>query len=695
MSSDKNADLLIELGCEELPPRSVDKLRAAFFAAVAVGLEKAQISFDRDRSKQFSTPRRLAMVLSNVAGKQPDQEVEKRGPAVAAAFNDAGEPTPAASGFARSVGLEVSELDRMKTDKGEWLYCKQSIKGKDLGDLLFDIIESAIKTLPTPRPMRWSDNEFSFVRPVHWVIVMHGDTVLPGEILGKTTGNTTFAHRIHAPGPHTVSQASEYEQILLAGNVIANPQNRAERIVESLKSVDAGVIIDDGLLAEVNNLVEWPVAVSCEFDEEFLEVPHAALISTMQDHQRFFPVRASGENESGTAIANRFIAISNIDSTDFDQVRTGYERVVRPRLADSRFFLDQDAKKSLEQYAPLLDDVVFQKKIGSVGDKTRRIASISQTICEFLEISPDSSVRAAALCKCDLMTQMVGEFPELQGTMGEHYARASGESDEVSRAIGEHYSPRFAGDAIPASEAGRVIGIADRVDSLVAIFSAGLAPTGNKDPFALRRSALGLIRILSESATPLPVSKLLHWGADSLAENQSLNASVTNEVEAFILQRSRGHYRDQGYGTNLVSACLASPWKHFPDLDARLAALQAFMGREEAQSLATANKRIGNILRKAEFGDKQGVNAESLVLSEERRLYEDFERISRQVSPLLGDSDYPSGLAVLAEFKQPLDAFFDSVMVMDEEENLRRNRLSLLAGIKALFDEIADLSVLD
>ena len=692
MSNENHADLLIELGCEELPPKSVDKLRSAFFNAVADGLENEQINFDRAASRQFSTPRRLALLLSQVANKQPDQEVERKGPAVAAAFNDEGEPTPAASGFARSVGVEVSDLDRMKTDKGEWLYYQQSVKGKALGDLLFGIIENAIKVLPTPRPMRWSDNEFSFVRPVHWVIVMHGSSVLPGEILGKSSGNITYAHRIHAPGSHEISNASDYEDVLLAGNVIADPVKRTERIVESVRSADAGAIIDDELLAEVNNLVEWPVAVSCDFDEEFLEVPHAALISTMQDHQRFFPVNAG---ESGKSIANRFIAVSNVDSTDFDQVRVGYQRVVRPRLADSRFFLEQDLKKSLGDYAVLLDDVVFQKKIGTIGDKTRRIASISKKLSDFVGASSENSSRAAALSKCDLMTQMVGEFPELQGTMGEYYARASGESDEVARAIGEHYSPRFAGDEIPGSPVGRIVGIADRVDSLVAIFSAGLAPTGNKDPFALRRSALGLVRILSESAMPVSVNQLLTWGSESLAENQPVESSVNEEVESFILQRARGHYLDKGYGANLISACLASSWKHIPDLDARLEALQTFMGREEAQSLATANKRIGNILRKAESDSLGKISPDLLTIEAETRLLETLERISAQVKPLLSQSDYPSSLEVLAEFKQPLDEFFDSVMVMDENEDLRRNRLALLRSIKSLFDEIADLSVLD
>jgi glycyl-tRNA synthetase beta chain len=688
------ADLLIELGCEELPPRSVDALREAFSTAIISGLEKAQIDFNREACQQFSTPRRLAVLLSGVASKQPDQVIERRGPAITAAFNDAGEATPAATGFARSVGLELEDLDRIKTDKGEWLYCKQTAKGEALGDLLFGIIEAALRTLPIPRPMRWSDHDFSFVRPVHWVVVVHGDSVLSGVILGKAAGRETFAHRVHAPGPHSVSNAGDYEKVLLHGKVIADHEERKRRIVEALQSEDPGVIIDEGLLTEVNNLVEWPVAVGCHFDEEFLQVPHPALIATMQDHQRFFPVAAPQDKRSKSVIANRFVAISNIESTDTNQVRKGYERVVRPRLADSRFFLEQDSKKALVDYVPLLDDVIFQNKIGSIGDKSRRIAAISKNLCDFLDLESNTSKRAAELCKCDLVTQMVGEFPELQGVMGAHYALVSGEANEVATAIGEHYAPKYAGDDIPVSDAGRIVSISDRADTLVSIFSAGMAPTGNKDPFALRRAALGLIRILSEARMPVPLPDILAWAADALSETGAFEESVLSDVEAFAVQRARGHYLEQGFNAALISAVLASPWKHIPDLEARLLALKSFMGRDEAESLATANKRIGNILRKSGLNTLGDANENLAILTEEKHLFDSVERISQQISPFISDSNYPDSLEALAGLKQPLDQFFDAVMVMDEDENLRRNRLALLARLKAMFDNIADLSVL-
>lgn len=701
MAPERAADLLIELGCEELPPNSIDALREGFFSGVADGLAKANIEFDRPSSRSFSTPRRLAALLSAVAGKQPDQVVERRGPAVSAAFDDKGNPTPAAEGFARSVGLEVGQLERLETDKGAWLYCKQEVAGKTIGELLFEILETALRQLPIPRPMRWSDHDFTFVRPVHWLVVLHGDLPLGGTLLGRAAGRETRGHRVHAPGPHELASAADYEKTLLDARVVADPQARRSRIVEALKAADDRVILDEALLDEVNNLVEWPVAVACQFDEAFLEVPHAALIASMQDHQKFFPVSGEKEEARENSISNRFIAISNLESTDVAQVRRGYERVIRPRLADARFFLEQDQSMPLAEYAPLLDDVVFQEKIGTIGDKTRRIEHISKEIANFisrevggLEIDAADCERAAALSKCDLMTQMVGEFPELQGTMGAHYARVSGESEAVALAIGEHYAPRFAGDDIPGSQAGRVVSLADRADTLVGIFAAGLAPSGNKDPFALRRAALGLVRILSEAGLPVPPRDMLSWAAAALSAACKVEPELLAEVETFVMQRARGHYRERGYDTELVTAVLASPWKHIPDLEARLEALAEFMGREAAASLATANKRIGNILRKSEQKVPAEIDDTLLQLDEERRLFEEINACSKKITPLLKVSDYNASLKALAKLADPVDAFFDTVLVMDEDDRLRRNRLALLARLKALFDDIADLSVL-
>jgi glycyl-tRNA synthetase beta chain len=686
-----HADLLVEIGCEELPPKSLDELREAFFDGIATGLERNGITFQSEGSRSFSTPRRLAALFRAVAGSQPDQLQERRGPAVAAAFDGAGKPTAAAQGFARSVGREVEALERLTTDKGEWLYARVEQAGQSLDELLFPILDQAVRALPVPRPMRWSDHDYSFVRPVHWLVVLHGERIVPGELLGQTAGRQTRGHRIHAPGPHELGSSGDYEATLQQACVIADSDRRRDRIRELLSAADPGVLVDPALLDEVNNLVEWPAAVACSFDVEFLAVPHAALIASMQDHQKFFPVRDAADPER---VSNRFVAIANIDSTDPGAVREGYERVIRPRLADARFFLEQDQKHPLEHYRAALDHVVFQQKIGTVGDKTRRIATVSRTIAELIGADPEAAARAAQLAKCDLMTQMVGEFPELQGLMGRHYALASGETVEVSVAIGEHYAPAFAGASIPASDTGRVVSIADRADTLVGIFAAGLRPSGNKDPFALRRAALGLVRILLEAGLELELNRVLALAANELSTQVTIEPALLVDVRDFVVERLRHYYREQGHGAELINAALASDWDSLPDLDARLTALAGFMGQPAGASLAAANKRIGNILRKAEEKISGEIDEDRLFLAQERSLFEDVRRLDEAVRPLLNQGDYRAALLRLADLKEPVDAFFDTVLVMDEDAALRSNRLALLARLKSLFDRIADLSIL-
>jgi glycyl-tRNA synthetase beta chain len=690
-SARASGDLLIELGCEELPPKSLDNLRESLFSGFTEGLRSNNIAFNAETSRAFSTPRRLALLIGDVAGAQPDQVQDRRGPSVQAAFDANGNPTPAALGFARSVGLEVSELGRQETDKGAWLHARIEQPGQPLDALLYPILEQAIRQLPVPKPMRWGDNEFSFVRPVHWLIVLHGDRVVDGSLLGQAAGRHTRGHRIHAPGPHEVRSGAQYESVLEEACVIADPDRRRERIRTMLEEAETAVLIDDGLLAEVNNLVEWPSAVACTFEDEFLAVPHAALVASMQDHQKFFPVRDAGDPDR---VSNRFIAISNVDSRNVDAVRDGYERVIRPRLADARFFLEQDQKRPLEGYLAELDRVVFQKDIGTVGDKSRRIAAVSEKIAEILGGDSKLAARSAMLAKCDLMTQMVGEFPELQGVMGHHYALISGEPEEVAVAIGEHYAPAFAGDAIPGSAAGRIVGIADRADTLVGIFAAGLRPTGNKDPFALRRGALGMVRILLEGALQLPLNRILALAANGLSDQVMTEPALLVEIRDFIVERLRHYYREQGYAAELISAALASDWDTLPDLDRRLVAIAGFMGQDAAASLAAANKRIGNILRKADEEVSDEIDEDRFVLDAEKVLFGDLRAIEETIAPLLAAGDYSSSLKHLAELRAPVDAFFDSVMVMDEDPVLRGNRLALLARLKSQFDRIADLSVL-
>jgi len=685
------ADLLVELGCEELPPKALDAIRDAFFAGVMSGLEKNRIGFDPERSRAWSTPRRLAFVIAAVAARQPDQELERRGPALSAAFDAEGRPTGAAIGFARSVGRAPEALETLKTDKGEWLYCRVREAGKPLDELIYPVLEQAVRELPVPRPMRWADHDFSFVRPVHWLIVLHGERVVPGQLLGLAASNTTRGHRIHAPGPHAVRSSEAYLDVLREARVIADHAQRKARIREHLLETEPRVLIDPALLDEVTNLVEWPVPVPCRFEDEFLRVPHAALIATMQDHQKFFPVR---DDDDGERVSNRFVAVANLESRDIDAVRAGYERVIRPRLADARFFLEQDLKDPLEHLLPRLDQVVFQQKIGTVGDKSKRISAISRHIAEELGIDPEPCERAARLAKCDLLSQMVGEFPELQGVMGAHYARAGGEPEAVAAAIGEHYRPRFAGDAIPASGSGQVVGLADRIDTLVGIFAAGLKPTGNKDPFALRRAALGLLRILLEGRRRIGLDRLIGLAAAALGDRAVVDDALADDVRGFIIERLRHYYAEQGFSAELITAALTAPWTDLPDLDRRLRALAEFMGREEAASLASSNKRIGNILRKSDFDGSTMIEADLLDIAEERVLFKNLTLVETDLEPLLDARDYAAALTRLAALRDPVDRFFDTVMVMDEDAARRRNRLALLARLKGLFDRIADLSVL-
>jgi len=441
----------------------------------------------------------------------------------------------------------------------------------------------------------------------------------------------------------------------------------------------------------VNNLVEWPVAVGCTFDAEFLAVPHAALIASMQDHQKFFPVMESGGSEN---ISNRFIAVSNLESEHLPSVRAGYERVIRPRLADARFFLQQDMKQTLETFSDRLDQVVFQQKIGTIGDKSTRISELSKKIAEIISISSIHAERAAALSICDLVSQMGGEFPELQGVIGRHYALASGEDPAVAAAIEEHYLPRFAGDIIPPSDIGQVVSIADRLDTLTGIFAAGMRPSGNKDPFGLRRAALGLVRILLEAGLDLSLNRLLALAANELSPQLTVEPALVVEIRDFIVERARNHYREQGFAAELINAVIASDWDTLPDLDSRLRALDDFMGQEAAASLAAANKRIGNILRKAEEDISTSIDTNRLILDEERNLFKEITRLEVQLEPLLETAEYAASLELLAGLRKPVDDFFDSVMVMDEDSALRANRLALLFRLKALFDRIADLSVL-
>ena len=688
------ADLLIEIGCEELPPKSLPKLGRTLFDGFLAQLKQAQLGFDAGTSRVYYTPRRLALLISGVAERQPDQVLERKGPALSAAFDAENQPTPAAAGFARSVGKSVDELETLKTDKGEWLYCKVEKAGQQLEDLLFPMLEKTLATLPVAKPMRWASNDFSFIRPVHWLVAMHGSKVLKGSLFGLQTGRSTRGHRVHSPGPHDIATAGDYEQILNSASVVADQVKRKDMIEQQAitlgESAGGKALIDANLLEEVTNLVEWPRSICGSFDDEFLEVPAEALIASMQDHQKFFPVV---NKDTGSLLA-RFITVANLESLDFDAVRKGFERVIRPRLADARFFWDQDNKSPLEEWLPLLGNVVFQQKLGSVRDKSIRIATISQNIAEECGINEQHAKRAATLCKCDLVSQMVGEFPELQGIMGSYYAAKSGEHKDVARAIGDHYLPAYSGDRLPTQAVGKVVALSDRLDTLTGIFATGLKPTGNKDPFALRRAALGLIRILLDGELNIELDKVLAIAALAVQEQLPVSPVVLLELRQFILERLKHYLQDQGFETSQVNAVLDAPLSTLPDLVTRLDALREFMKHDVASNLAAANKRIGNILRKSEVIRDNTIKENVLVIDEEKLLFAEIRNISNDLDLLYKQADYASALNLLAGLSGSIDAFFDNVMVMDEDAVVRQNRLNLLAELKGLFDRIANLALL-
>ena len=687
------ADLLIELGCEELPPKSLSILGQTLFDGFLQQLGKAELAFDAANSRAYYTPRRLALLISRVAARQPDQVTERKGPALSAAFDAENRPTPAAIGFARSVGKQVDELETLKSDAGEWLYCRLEKPGQTLESLLMPMLETALSGLPVAKPMRWASNDFSFVRPVHWLVVMHGAEVLEGRLFGLDAGNLTRGHRIHSPGPHEIPSAGDYVQVLKSAHVIADPLERSEmikrQVTELGESAGGRALIDDNLLAEVTNLVEWPRSICGSFDKEFLSVPSEALIASMQDHQKFFPVISDGQGE----LTNRFIAVANLDSLDFDAVREGFERVIRPRLADARFFWEQDNKAPIDTWVKQLDNIVFQNTLGSVGDKSRRVSVISGKIAEETGVDVVAAKRAAMLCKCDLVSQMVGEFPELQGVMGRYYAIQSGETEAVALAIGEHYLPAFSGDRLASQAPGKVVALSDRFDTLTGIFAAGLKPTGNKDPFALRRAALGLIRILLDGELDLDLDRGLAIAALALQDQLPVPPQVLVDLRQFILERLKHYLREQGYDTGLVNAALDAPLGTLPDLVARLDAVRDLMRHDAASSLVEANKRIGNILRKSGQETKNTINEERLIIAEEKRLFEEIKRISLDIDDLFKNAEYAAALTLLAGLSPVIDSFFDKVMVMDDDPLVRSNRLSLLARLKGMFDQVANLAL--
>ncbi|VAW66239.1 Glycyl-tRNA synthetase beta chain [hydrothermal vent metagenome] len=682
-------DLLIETGTEELPPKALNKLSDAFAAGIEAGLKEAGIQFKK--IKAYASPRRLAVLVDSVEESQADRNIEKLGPAVKAAFDKEGNPTKAAQGFARGCGVEVAELARTDTDKGERLVFRVEEKGLPTKELVADIVSQSLAKLPVPKRMRWGESDAEFVRPVHWMVMLFGHDVIDAQIMGIKSGRESRGHRFHHPEVINLQSPSDYVSRLRApGYVMVDRDERIESIrqqaEDAAKKLGGKVLIDENLLQEVSALVEWPVAVSGDFDKDFLEVPAESLISSMQDHQKYFPVV-----DSSGHLLPHFITISNIESKDPAKVKDGNERVIRPRLGDAKFFWEQDNKKKLEDHIESLDKVVFQNELGSVGDKSRRVASIAEAIANALNENTAYAKRAGLLCKCDLMTEMVCEFSDLQGIMGRYYAINNGEPVQVADALDEQYMPRFAGDKLPAGKTGQIVSLADKLDTLLGIFSIGQKPTGEKDPFALRRAALGVLRILIECKLDLDLKVLLGYAATAYADQPGAEKAV-NEVIGFMLGRLKVYYTSQGISVDVYDAVLALEPTRPLDFDRRIHAVNAFGKLEEAQSLAAANKRIGNILKKVEGRLPTTVNVKLLAEDAEKALYEQLQSMAARVRPQLDVGDYASALKQLAGLRDSIDDFFDKVMVMVDDKALKNNRIALLAQLHGLFIETADLS---
>jgi glycyl-tRNA synthetase beta chain len=682
-------DLLIEIGTEELPPKALRRLSLAFADGISAGLEATALK--PSRVVPYGAPRRLAVLVSDLPAAQQDQQSVRRGPAVSAAFDEEGCPTQAAVGFARSCGVAVEQLDQLETDKGSWLAYRAVQQGQPAVELVPDLVRKALAALPIPKRMRWGDRTDEFVRPVHWVVLLFGDEVIAADILGVRADRYTRGHRFHHPDPIYLGEPQAYLPLLeTEGQVLADYATRREairaQVMEQAKLLDGRALIDDALLDEVTGLVEWPVALSGRFDETFLQVPSEALISSMQDHQKYFPVLDAQGN-----LLPHFITVANLVSKDPGQIRAGNERVIRPRLADAAFFWNQDRKQPLEQRIEGLRNMVFEKRLGTLFDKQQRVASLAAGIATAIGAEATHAQRAAQLCKCDLLTSMVFEFPELQGVMGRYYALHDAEPQAVADAIREHYLPRFAGDELPATPTGQALALADRLDTLVGIFAIGQQPSGDKDPFALRRAALGLIRICIERRLDLDIEQLLNAAAQTFEAKVNAAAAV-NAVFDYVMDRLRGYYQEAGVEADLVEAVLATGPTRPLDFDRRVQACRVFRGLPEAQSLAAANKRISNILKKWDQPIPAAVDRQLLIDAAEKQLAERLAGASTAVLPLMDNGDYTPALKQLAALKEPVDAFFDSVMVMTEDSALRDNRLALLQSLRNLFLRVADLS---
>ncbi|MAZ66888.1 MAG: glycine--tRNA ligase subunit beta [Kangiellaceae bacterium] len=686
-------DLLFELGTEELPPTQIKTLGQSLCDNVQAELERLNLGFSS--IKWLATPRRLALIIRKLEEKQQDREVEKRGPALKAAYDADGNPTKAAEGFARSVGATVDQLQTIETPKGAWLSFTAQEVGQTVEQLIQEIIDNAIKKLPIAKPMRWANNDYAFIRPAHWLIVLFGERVLPCSLFGLQSNNISRGHRFMCDDDIVINTPASYEeQLLKEGNVLADFELRRQRIksqIEDAAREAGGVPVSDAaLLDEVTGLVEMPYSMVGTFEEKYLDVPPEPLIYTMKDNQKYFPV----VTPSGSLL-NKFVFVSNIYSEQPEKVIDGNERVVRPRLADAEFFFNTDKKVSLESRRESTKTVVFQTKLGTLFDKSERVAVVARHIANAIKADPNEAQRAGELSKSDLMTDMVFEFTEVQGVMGMHYAKHDGESDAVANALNEQYYPRFSGDKLPAGDIGTALSLADKLDTLVGIFGIGQKPKADKDPFALRRAAIGVLRILVEKSLDLDVVELLETAKAQFHPEQLSNASVIDDVFGFMLARFNAWYQEQGVETSLIQAVMARRPSKPLDFDRRVKAVADFYQLPDAAGLAAANKRVSNILAKQEQ-DVIKPAIDNALLSEEAEkvLADKVASLQQEVAPLFEEGNYQQALRTLSQIRPDVDSFFDQVMVNADDEAVKANRLTLLKQLRDMFLTVADISLL-
>ena len=680
-------DFFVEIGTEELPPKALKTLATAFADNLQAELAKLELS--HAAVSWYAAPRRLAVRINALVAQQADKVVEKRGPAIAAAFDAQGKPTKAAIGWATGCGISVEQAEKLETEKGAWLLHKAQVAGASTVSLLPEVVAQALAKLPIAKPMRWGNSDAEFIRPVHTIIMLFGTAVVPATILGRDSSNQTYGHRFHAPAKISITHADEYISSLRQAFVMADFAERKAFIAEGVARVaaelDGQALMDDALLEEVTALVEWPVVLVGSFEASFLQVPAEPLISTMKDNQKYFPLL-----DKQGKLQNKFIFVSNIASKDPQQIINGNEKVVRPRLSDAQFFFTTDRKQPLAARLESLNSVLFQQQLGTLAEKSERISKVAAFVAAKIGADQTAAERAGLLSKADLMTNMVGEFPEVQGIMGMHYARLDGEGEAVALALNEQYMPRFAGDELPSRLEGAAVAIADKLDTLVGIFGIGQAPKGDKDPFALRRAAIGALRIMVEKQLPLDLVELIAFSQQTFAAKLS-NANVADDVLEFMLGRFRAWYEAEGYAVDVIQAVLARRPTNPSDFDRRVKAVAAFSKLDAAEALAAANKRVANILAKVEGEIAETVDVTLLQEEAEQALH---SAIAAETVYQAGQHSYEQALAHLATMRQAIDSFFDNVMVNAEDAAVRGNRQALLKQLRELFLQVADISLL-